>query len=462
MPQGTIKIFAIDPDNNNGNLNRTKKALEEYKRLKNLNIGTGTPLFSTNLEKVIDDFPWSPVTQNQTLSSLVKYTPHENTAASRLYAALYTKKERNESLNEGFRGHPSIGAAAFTQQHIQNDAWNTFVDDIKTSASQQVKIFLAGSIFGGTGAAGIPTISRLLKSGIPANLRANISIGGVLILPYFNFSGNNGQADGQLFANDRNFLMNTKAAVMYYSQLKDSAFDSMYFVGDSASRSENFSTGSSDQENNAHIVDLYAALAAASFFHNGATAKFNVAYHNDNYKFTWSDFPMPANDSQERFVQFARFIFAYVYLIQPHLDRLIAEASDKNKLTDNIKAHPWFSRLAGNIGADAQNFGRYTEYFVAWLKQLETLDGREIQLIKSYMIAAHPCRITDETALKNNFGALGYTTDNLTIEGVNTAICDDGRSFWERIRDILRGGNRNTLDFGQFLRRLYDACKVRK
>ena len=452
MPHGKIKVFAVDPDNTNGNLNRSGRVLREYNLLEKLNIGGNTPLFGTKLE-IIRPFPWSPVTPNQTLSSLVKFN-NANTPSGELYAALYTRKERETSLDVGFRGHPSIGAAAFAQQHFQNSDWKKFVEDItqKVNQGQPVKVFMAGSIFGGTGAAGIPTISRLLKESVARNLQDKLSIGGVLVLPYFNFRED---SRDNFYAHSRNFLMNTKAAIVYYSQLQDDAFASLYFSGDSVSRVEKFSIGSSEQENGAHIVDLYAALAAANFFHSGGANKFNVVFHSDSYKFTWSDFPKPTKNSREHFVKFARFIFAYVYWIKPHITGLIEGMT-------NADDHPWFSRLAGNISTDAQNFGRYTESFAAWLKQLETLDGREIQLIKSYMFEANPCRITDETALKDNFASFGYTDDRVTLESVNDVICDDGLSFLGRLRKTFGGGNRNTLDFGQFLRRLYDACEVRK
>lgn len=463
MPSGKISVFAIDPDNTNGNLARSGKVLEEYRQMENFNVGLDTPLFSTKVE-LLQPFPWSPVSINQTLSGLIKFNT-VTAPAGKLYTALYTKQERDTSLNQGFRGHPAIGAAAFAQQFNQNADWRRFLNDITQAAGQgqSIKIFLAGSVFGGTGASGIPTIARLLKSSIAPNLQSNLSIGGALILPYFDFVENN--TNQGLFARSKNFLMNTKAAITYYSQ-RDNVFDSIYFIGDAISRREEFSIGADSQKNNAHLVDFYAALAAADFFHNQnhnpnpqTVNTFNTIYHNNNQTFSWSDFPTQINDFNfsARFVRYARFIFAYVYWIKPHISGLADGQID-------AKNHAWYSKLVDknnrppqNIKADAQNFANYTESFIDWLNQLENIDNRSVELIKpSVFTAASEYKIDPD-----DFSSCGYTDDKLTLGAINDKICADGRGMLQRVRGLFGGTKKNSLDFGQFLRQLYDACKVK-
>ena len=42
-------------------------------------------------------------------------------------------------------------------------------------------------MFGGTGAAGFPSIARLLREIIKKNITDGVKIGGALMLPYFSF-----------------------------------------------------------------------------------------------------------------------------------------------------------------------------------------------------------------------------------------------------------------------------------
>ena len=78
--------------------------------IQKLDVGNSTPLFKTKVS-LIEPFPWKPVEVDMTLDDLMGYEIHANSPLGNLYEVLYTKKERATRLNEGFRGHPSIGAA---------------------------------------------------------------------------------------------------------------------------------------------------------------------------------------------------------------------------------------------------------------------------------------------------------------------------------------------------------------
>ena len=69
--------------------------------------------------------------------------------------------EKETPLQEGFRGHPSIGSAVMAKMvDLQEDeTWREFRKNISNDDGE-AKVFLAGSIFGGTGASGFPTIAQ--------------------------------------------------------------------------------------------------------------------------------------------------------------------------------------------------------------------------------------------------------------------------------------------------------------
>ena len=457
--RGKLNILAIDPDVGNGNLTRCGVTLNNYSVFQDLAVGSDSPLFKTKVN-LIKPFPWNPTEHDRTLDDLMGYQIYKKAPIGRLYEVLYTGKERGTILNEGFRGHPSIGAAVLAEKYSMRDEnsaqWNDFISKISndTKSGKKIKIFLAGSVFGGTGAAGIPTIARLLyNSFLDKKDSDKISIGGALILPYFNFTAPDDET--ALFAKSENFLTNTKAALKYYSQ-KDNVFNSMYFIGDSVATPVNqFSVGAATQKNDAHIVDFYSALAAIDFFSQQSEKdqhKFKVICHHKENSFSWGDFPKleEYTDSgnsnfnlNERFVKFARFIFAYVHLIKPVLKDLAA-----GKL--RAYQYPWFVDFLQDVdinSAVVKNFENYAESFVTWLKQIETLPGRgDVSLIKTSMFTDNPAKIVRTDEFKS---CDGQETD-LTFNEI-----------WYRLSEPL---NVDTADngFGKFLRRLYEACEYRK
>lgn len=428
-----LYITAIDPDVGNGNLERTSTALNNFAVFQNFSTGNDTPLFKNKIS-IVRPFPWNPTGHDKTLDDMLEFH-HQSKGVAKLYESLYTRKERSTLLNEGFRGHPSIGAAVLAKTFDDGSQWTTLTAQIEKTIGEgdSVKIFLAGSVFGGTGAAGLPTVARLLRNNL-ADYADKISIGGVLILPYFSFTPKD--VDDELFARSENFLPNTKAALKYYAE-RENLFDATYFVGDNVMTPVGeFSVGSANQRNEAHVVELYAALTAIDFFARPITAPkvFKYICRHERDKFSWSDFPA----SREAFVQFARFIFAYVHLIKPVLSDLVS---------GDVRAYkyPWFVDMLGGVNItapDVVNFNFYAEAFAAWLKQIETLNGREVFLIDPALFEANPAKLSD----KKLFATMDGTKSKVTLHEV-----------WYRLTEPFKFDS-TVKGFGKFLRRLYDCC----
>ena len=249
-----LNVIAIDPDSGNGNFTRTSTALNNFVKFQNVSVGDDSTLFKNKIELLSgENSPWNPVKRNDRLDDLMAASLNRDTSLGKLYRSLYTKAERETFLNEGFRGHPSIGAAVLARKYASPDSndnqWQTFINKIKNvidNSSNLVKIFIAGSIFGGTGAAGIPTIARLIRQSLPKS-QNQILIGGAMILPYFNFIPKDTK-DDELFARSENFLTNSKAALKYYSQ-DDNDFDFMYLLGEASMGNVKFSVGGEEQKN---------------------------------------------------------------------------------------------------------------------------------------------------------------------------------------------------------------------
>ena len=469
--RGHFYAMAIDPDTGNGNLTRTNRLLNYLNGFQSVNVGKEIPLLKTRLELPYP-FVWSPTPLNRKLDDIISYHAFKDKPIGKLYRSLYTEKERSIKLDEGFRGRPSIGAAVMAKKAmidgghttvVHETAWENLINvvnaDVHTNGSAQ--IFLAGSIFGGTGAAGLPTIVRILRDVFAQNCQnGTVRIGGALLLPYFSFSPTEEQKkESGIFASSENFLTNTKAALRYYADTGGSGYDSIYFVGDETMvPMPTFSIGAANQCNDAHIIDFFAAMAALHFYQNSDDKYCYYISRNLNNAFQWSDLPDVQMYDQtmvpvkERFVQFTRFIFAYLHIVKPVFKDLESGIVNKDD-------HTWYVDYLQNIksgSSEVLNFEKYAENFVEWLNQLEHSAGaRSVELInpQSFSIERNHAKIKPEL-----FSTLDYGTSRITIDEIRTRLSEGEGGFlswlpWRRRRTVG-----TEQGFGLFLRRLYDSC----
>lgn len=410
-----IKLIYVDADKSCGNLARTQETAELYSKVQQLKFGDNN-LFKN---QIITYEAWSPVPENcdnldivfdrVVLSNKEAYKP-----LSMLYDSLFTKQERTTDLDKGFRGHPAIGAAVMSQSMdiVNSDIWKDIAQ--KINSDKDAKVFLFASVFGGTGAAGFPTIARILHNSLKQDDEGKsvAKIGGALILPYFQFPPANDELQEEMQAKVSEFMINTKAALDYYtkSDLLDNVFKSIYLMGDSDLTSVgNFSLGSKSQKNEAHYIELYAALAAFDFFNKKDFSKFETpmcARNEDSNKIEWEDLPDSNSQIRKKLQAYIKFICIYNNLIYELLqeDREIPIAKGLMGLFSK-KRHSWEIELlqkAGNVDIanneawkDFVVMKEYAETFLSWLENIVSNPKRQIELVDR--------QIFDANALKRNF-----------------------------------------------------------
>lgn len=399
LPDDTLHTVFVDPDVANGNLDRSTVTVRSYERCQRIKFGS-SPLFQTGA-MLSDEGPWSPLGQETkpTLGQLFEYSllRKQEEGAAALFDVLYSKRERETSLERGFRGHPSIGAAVLARavRMEHEEPWAALRDHISTEAGQgkPVRIFIAGSIFGGTGASGFPTIGRLLRAELEQIGSKNVGLAGMLMLPYFSFTPTKGAKDSdELYASSDGFLVSAKAALNYYSQHHaDDTFDTIYLVGDRAlSPVGSFSTGSSQQQNPPHFAELFAAAAARDFFLSPEVRRAGcslVATHSDS-RVGWGDVPGGA-DVRARLGALARFAFAYLGVYHPALEAI--------KSGTATYGAPWYvdhvlrrgvDIHAPDVREDVGALKEYCELFLRWLSGLHG-DAREAATREVFLFDPH-------------------------------------------------------------------------
>ena len=449
-----LYVLFVDPDKANGCLDRAVKTLECYKTFSNNPQLAAQPhLLQTKIDS--DTTPiFSPFDDgNDDKPRLEKFFNYAglklaDDGAADLFEVLYSEKERNTQLHEGFRGHPSIGAAVMAQTVFGGDGpWKTF--QTKVAKDPDAKIFLAGSIFGGTGASGFPTIAKLIKSALDGK-PITAQIGGALILPYFTFIDADG--DNQLKAKAEHFLMNTQAALQYYQRWnKDLVYNAIYLIGDDSQvQVQNFSLGGKAQQNAQHFVELYASLAAIHFFGNDGAADGGAQYFRldrANKPLNWAD--LPDGDGgvkiQSKLRSLYHFSVAYLDVYKPMLDEIRS-----GKISGNNA--PWyidfFKRNAPNrislndtkIEESLKMVKVYCEDFLVWLAN--------IQHSKDNNGKFNPLDKFDFTGVVNRISS-DTTMRPLRAKALN--------ELWRNM--CSANGKSDGTDIGKFLSALYQNCE---
>lgn len=171
---------------------------------------------------------------------------------------LFTEKDLNMPLDGGFIGNPNIGSVVLNAIALHDDRYEAKHQEIGNDDG----VVVIGSLFGGTGAAGIPLIVNKFKSKGAQCPR----IGVISLLPYFTTANTNQFAaeNGYDVISDM-FDVKTRAALMYYDDYMQEV-DVQYYVGDGTCKAVYAHHIYGDKQNNStHPIEVMAALCAIDF-----------------------------------------------------------------------------------------------------------------------------------------------------------------------------------------------------
>lgn len=176
---------------------------------------------------------------------------------------LFSEDDLSMKLTVGFVGNPNIGSVVLNTLSFADPAFA----NVLQRASADDGVMVVGSLFGGTGAAGFPLIVNSFN-------RADNNcptIGGVAVLPYFDFGAEDLHAENEKIidtdkwdVNSDSFSTRTRAALMYYDDyMKD--MDFLYYVGDDNRAQYPHYVGGAKQDNPVHLVELLGAMSIVDF-----------------------------------------------------------------------------------------------------------------------------------------------------------------------------------------------------
>ena len=363
--QYNIVPIIIDPDESNGDMERTVNLLRLYedihkslifdKTLKNKFFSANVTSLNNNGSYLLPLVGTSNINFDVYLG--IDSMSQENQAFTKM---LFSNQNLSSNMNVGFRGNPNIGSVVLNQ-FTQSDYYSTF----ETNFVEGDKVFIISSIFGGTGASGFPLILKKMRSSTNTAL-ANAPIGAVSLLPYFNLKTNE---DSTIKADS--FITKTKAALNYYERnvTGNNSLNDMYYLGDDfSSYSYENCDGGDKQINEAHIIELLAALSIIDF-----EKKKNVA----GGVTTFHEFGLEKSPKPNEAIVFSDFGKNTKRIIQRPLTMMsILNSYLNNRDKDHRLSQQWAMERDNLLGDSFfegdffNNFHNFKEDFEEWQSEL--------------------------------------------------------------------------------------------
>lgn len=177
---------------------------------------------------------------------------------------LFSQDDLEMPLTVGFVGNPNIGSVVLNTLSFRDPQFATILQNATTGDG----VVVVGSLFGGTGAAGFPLIVNSFMSGA----KNRPTVGGVAILPYFDFESEDAHDAKERVINTEKYDVNsdsfstkTRAALMYYDDYMSRQMDYLYYVGDDNRAHYPHYVGGAKQDNPVHIVELLGAMSLIDF-----------------------------------------------------------------------------------------------------------------------------------------------------------------------------------------------------
>jgi hypothetical protein len=460
----TIIPIIIDRDKGNGDYSRTNGLIKSYisvnkaapknnkeQNIKNRFFNTDIKLLGNELLLKLDD-------ETKRFEDFIGLSTQsvENKAMSQMQ---FSKNTLAMDTEYGFRGHPNIGSVVLNQFDDKN-IFKAFASDFETGD----KIFIISSIFGGTGASGFPLLRKMLQT---TNLKDTSGtelqnwglineapIGAISVLPYFNVDKKD-NVDSDTF-NDK-----TRAALSYY-ETEDGKLDTLYYIADTNRKAYKYAEGGEEQENDAHFVELSAALSILDFVN---VDKKNINFQKDEdgkRKTIYKEFGINSDtqvvsfcdlapETQKivvnplsRFMLFSKYMgYTIVKKSEDGNDKYVTEQVPKFDIFNEEHKHQPYARFrfTGDFRNKISDLESIQRQFFEWLQEMNQQSRR-----------FSPFDLTTTDAFNFVSGDIGLFTSNITNR--NWAKVDS------ELNRQIRITNKSLPKEGRFIELFYRATEA--
>lgn len=347
----TIIPIVLDPDLQNGDMNRTRDLIGYYQNVQK-EVSSPEKFFKQKIQalssvdgsNVDNKILYTINTQEQDFGDFINY--HNQSRDNQYFLnLLFSKKNRESDLSVGFKGNPNMGAVVLNKFIMSEDFQN--FEKVFTSNDS---IFIVSSIFGGTGAAGFPLVLKKLRSSSNSDVRT-AKIGALSLQPYFTVLNNdNSEIDSSTF-NEK-----AKAALGYYKRsiLDTNLLDSFYIIGYDTPKAISNSEGAESQRNNANFIELACALSIFDFCKSqdpkGTIKEFGV----ENYELPLKPICLGGYDKDLTYMPMSKFKLMSNYL--------------RTSINNNTSWRKNFKDLENNTGYES--LMKVVDLYEEWITEM--------------------------------------------------------------------------------------------
>ena len=342
MDDCEIDILTLDTDAENGNRVRVEQLIDQYNKVKgdiasNDSGGSSGINNNTFFSAKINKFSYYTIYNQERgtkFKQLARLATSGEKEENKKLADLFLDKETVQEfdLQRGYRAQTHLGSYLMYHSLIDSalrisEGNNPEAgskrrslekpdEDLKeflgrlVNAEKGSKVFIFGSVFGGTGASSIPILPPALRNAVSIAFGGKVleaKFGATLLTNYFSFppSRKTQRDKEKVIAESVYFDLNSQAALDFYSKDKSvkEFYKRFYLVGwpveaaEWGSKDGTLQTGGSDQKNPCHVVELMCAAAAYDFFKKGTISDKNeVEYFYRSAPFNEGKFSFNAED----------------------------------------------------------------------------------------------------------------------------------------------------------------------
>lgn len=414
-----IEVLTLDTDQSNGNKAKVEQLIGLYSRVKSSdgksNANSDT-FFSAklNLHRYWTNYEGAARDNYRNISKINTGTP-EQQEENQLLADLFLDRNTVQEFNlaHGYRAQTHLGSqlmyhgiveaarslASGRDVKVEEKELETYLTKLE-AAGANARVFIFGSVFGGTGASSIPVIPVALqdfvkiRSGGTSNIDlSKVKFGATLLTEYFSFKKPDMKQmeakKDSIVADSSFFPLNSQAALQFYQNdpTVKKTYKRLYHIGwpieskpiSGDKKDDKTITGGANQKNPCHITELLCACAAYDFFtrkdgFDFATAEYvykAVEFDKNSFNFDFNDFVGNENKSGETF---ANRLGAFLSLAH------IALSINKAAISENEKGVKGFINRMNQMKVSDYNTisDEETVDIDNYLKQFAyTFDGQE-------------------------------------------------------------------------------------
>ena len=414
-----IEVLTLDTDQSNGNKAKVEQLIGLYSRVKSSDgksSANSDTFFSAklNLHRYWTNYEGATRENYRNISKINTGTPEqqeENQLLADLFLDRSTVQEFN--LSHGYRAQTHLGSqlmyhgiveaarslASGRDVKVEEKELETYLTKLE-AAGADARVFIFGSVFGGTGASSIPVIPVALqdfvkiRSGGKSNIDlSKVKFGATLLTEYFSFKKPDMKQmeakKDSIVADSSFFPLNSQAALQFYQNdpTVKKTYKRLYHIGwpieskpiGGDKKEDKTITGGANQKNPCHITELLCACAAYDFFTRKdgfdlAQAEYvykAVEFDKNSFNFDFKDFVGSENKAGETF---ANRLGAFLSLAH------IALSINKAALSENEKGVKGFINRMNQMKVSDYNMisDEETVDIDNYLKQFAyTFDGQE-------------------------------------------------------------------------------------